>query len=170
VAATLRTTRRSLILSVVFGYAMALLAGFLIAPWDLAPPDAPVRLAVFSTAGHNMEVIAILFLGGAALLVPTAIVGAWNGFITGSLLASLSAAPNWWIATLAHGMPESAAQCCAMVGGAELLFWLLGWLRGKDFSVPGRALTWAGLAVAGTLIAAYVEGTLSPVLVEILAP
>ena len=151
-------------------YLTAMMAGIITAPWHLTLPSSPVHMDVLATAVHNLEVIAIIFFGGIGLALPTVVVGGWNGYLTGYLLAEVAGRPNWLLGILAHGIPEATAQWCAMVGGMEFFLWLWRLLRGSPGSIPVRALSWGGVAVLGTCLAALIEGTMSPVVVELLAP
>ena len=143
-------------------YVAGLVGGFRSAPLGSHPPMVPAQLALLDIAGHNLRVIAILSLGGMGLCVPTVIAGAWNGFLTGSLLAAVLGTPAWFTAVMAHGLPEVVGQWCAMVGGAELCIALLAWLRRGESAFPGRAAAWIGAAVIATCFAALIESTLSP--------
>jgi uncharacterized membrane protein SpoIIM required for sporulation len=146
-------------------YVAALATGAWIAPFHLGGRPAPVHVPLVITTLHNLRVVAILVVGGGALFIPTLIVGAFNGFLTGALLASVARYPAWIVAILTHGTPEVAAQWCAMSAGAELCVWVLVTLKHGNLTLPRAAVWWTSAAIALTGVAAIIEAYLTPLIV-----
>jgi uncharacterized membrane protein SpoIIM required for sporulation len=143
-------------------YVGAVLLGAAIAPLHLPLPANPVQLTWWGVARNNLAVVSLIILGGSMLAVPTVAIGAFNGFMSGALLAALAGTPAWWIATLIHGLPEALGQWCAMVAGVELAFWLYRWLRRGAMGSPALAARWAAAAALLTCGAAALEAYVSP--------
>lgn len=143
-------------------YVAAVTCGAIIAPLHLPPTSGPVHLTWWAVAHNNLAVVVLIILGGTMLAVPTLVVGAFNGFMTGALLAALAPTPRWWIAILIHGVPEALGQWCAMVAGVYLALWIYRWLRRGSREPFSPIADWAVAAVLLTCGAAALEAWVSP--------
>ena len=102
-------------------FPLAMLGRFILtAPADVATPDSILDLRILPLLKKNLVVVLVMILGGLLLALPTVFTAAWNAFMTGTPIASLSATPRLLLPPALHGIPEVAGQVCATLLG----FWI----------------------------------------------
>lgn len=147
----------------------AMIMGWFLYPATISSPLVPARVALLSTALHNLRVIVFLGVGGLLLAVPTVLVAAWNAFLAGALLAAVADQPVWWVSLSIHGLPELAAQFCGTVSGLKAAAALIRTLAHDHPFRLASPLRWFGFAIALTLLAVVLEWGVSPLVAHAIA-
>jgi uncharacterized membrane protein SpoIIM required for sporulation len=146
----------------IAAYVMAVAAGAWAAPIHFVRAPVPVHVPLLHTIVHNLQIVTAMMAGGMALYIPSLMIGAFNGFLTGALFAALARYPACTVANLAHGIPEVLGQWCALVVGASVCVWVLTALRRGVLPFPRTTIYWASASIALTVVAAAIEALISP--------